>query len=245
MMGQGVEIRAKLQSEILRLQHFCTTQNTALDMELGPMKRAFPNHTFPLGATHEFLVDQIENVTASSAFILALLHTLMRNNGTVLWASAARTLFPPALETLGVRADRFLFLDVKNHKDVLWVMDEALKCGALTAVVGDVRELTFNESRKLQLAVEQSRVTGFILRHSKKITPTASVSRWKITSLPSETIDDLPGIGFPKWKVELLRIRNGQPGAWELQWINNRFVAMDQKEVVIPSYEHYEQEQAG
>lgn len=217
-MGQKGEILAKLQSDILRLQHFNTTGSAVSAIELGPLKHSFPGNVFPLGVTHEFITESAEGATSSGAFVLALLHSLLSNNGIALWVSAARMLFPPALETLGVKADRFIFVDVKKDKDVLWVIDEAMKCGALTAVIGEVRDISFNESRKLQLAVEQSKVTGFILRHNKKITPTASVSRWKITSLPSEAIDELPGIGFPKWKVELLRIRNGKPRVWDIQW---------------------------
>jgi protein ImuA len=56
---------------------------------------------------------------------------------------------------------------------------------------------------------------------------TSCVSRWKITSLASERVDDLPGIGFPKWRVELLRIRNGKPGSWDVQWMNGKFVVDD------------------
>jgi len=222
-MGQRSDIITKLQSDILRLQHFCSLSNSDLNIELGPINQAFPNSTFPLAAIHEFISSRIEDATSSSAFITALVKSLVRDNGIVLWVSACRTIFPPALKTLGVQPDHFIFLDVKKEKDVLWVMDEALKCGALTAVIGEVRNISFNESRKLQLAVEQSQVTGFILRHNKNITPTASVSRWKISTLPSDSIDDLPGIGFPKWKVELLRMRNGKSGAWDVQWCNGRF----------------------
>lgn len=41
------------------------------------------------------------------------------------------------------------------------VMEEALKCGGLAAVVGEVQDISFTASRRLQLAVEQSGVTGF------------------------------------------------------------------------------------
>jgi len=240
-MGQVGEILAKLQSDILRLQHFNTTCSAGSAIELGPLKHSFPGKVFPLGVTHEFVADHAEGATSSGAFILTLLHSLLKDNGIALWVSAARMLFPPALQTLGVNADRFIFVDVKKDKDVLWVIDEALKCGALTAVIGEVRDISFNESRKLQLAVEQSKVTGFILRHTKKITPTASVSRWKITSLPSEVIDDLPGIGFPKWKVELLRIRNGKPGVWDIQWKDNRFIPAESSPVIVD----FERQKAG
>ena len=227
------EIIAELQTDILRLQGFIPAKNAAIDdVGLGPIKDAFPNAAFPLGAIHEFLAARIEDKSATTGFITRLLASLMGSNGTSLWISASRKLFPPALKSFGIQPDRIIFIDLQKEKDVMWAMDEALKCGALVAVVGEIQEISFTDSRRLQLAVEKSHVTGFILRSQRhverqkaKLNTTACVSRWKITPLPSESADDLPGIGFPKWKVELLRIRNGKPGAWNIQWRNGRFVS--------------------
>ncbi len=108
-------------------------------------------------------------------------------------------------------------------------MDEALKCSALSAVIGEMQEISFTGSRRLQLAVEQSQVTGFILRQNcRKPNTTACVSRWKITALPSlrkdfGMVDDMPGVGFPRWRVELLRMRNGRSGIWDIAWKDGRF----------------------
>jgi protein ImuA len=224
MSEKKAEVIEALQSSILRMQGFKLLRNPAVDIKLGPLKDAFPNSTFPLGCVHEFLSDQAEHAAASSGFIAGLLSSLMGNSGTTLWISSSRTLFPPALQSFGIQPDRFIFIDLQKEKDVLWAMDEALKCAAITAVVGEMKEISFTASRRLQLAVEQSQVTGFILRHnSGKVNTTACVSRWKITPLPSVPVDDLPGIGFPKWRVELLRIRNGIPGAWDMHWANDSF----------------------
>jgi protein ImuA len=35
--------------------------------------------------------------------------------------------------------------------------------------------------------------------------------------------DGLPGIGFPRWQVELLKVRNGKPGSWQLEWVSRKF----------------------
>jgi len=231
-----------LQMDILRLQGFNSARNETLDVGLGPILNAFPNRSFPLGALHEFLSERIEHSASTSGFISGLLAALMGNNGTVLWISSSRTLFPPALKSYGIQPDRFIFIDLQKEKDVIWAMDEALKCNALSAVVGEVRELDFTTSRRLQLAVEQSQVNGFILRNQyRNLNPTACVSRWKITSLPSERMDDLPGIGFPTWRVELLRVRNGKSGAWDLQWVDGNFVPVHQSTLITQT----QQQKAG
>lgn len=226
---------AQLQADIVRLQRFCSSRNAALDIELGPLSEAFPNGSFPIGAVHEFLTTSKEDVAATHGFVSGILSALMKSSGAVLWISAAQIPFPPALKNLGIEPDRFVFLSLSQEKDVLWAMEEALKCGALKAVVCEVRDLSFTESRRLQLAVEQSQVTGFILRYNvRKINTTACVSRWKITSLASDPIEDLPGVGYPKWKVELLRIRNGKAGSWEIQWKDNHFVPVEALPVITP-----------
>jgi protein ImuA len=223
-----VDIIASLQAEIHRLEGFKSTASNALDLGLGPILSAFPNNSFPLGAIHEFVSAKQEDSAAATGFLSGLLSSLMGTHGTTLWISTSRTLFPPALKGFGIDPDRFIFIDLNKESDVIWAMDEALKCAALTAVVGELHEITFTASRRLQLAVEQSQVTGFILRKSyghksKALSTTACVSRWSITSLPGEIIEDLPGVGFPKWRVELSRMRNGKPGNWDVAWMNGKF----------------------
>jgi protein ImuA len=113
---------------------------------------------------------------------------------------------------------------VAREKEALWTIEEALKCEALGAVIGEIKELDFTQSRRLQLAVENSRVTGFIHRlFPGSIRPTASVARWQVLPAASEAAGGLPGIGYPRWKVELLKIRNGKPGCWQLEWSGKAF----------------------
>jgi protein ImuA len=242
MSAKRADIIAELQTDILRLQGFKSANNTAIDLGLGPIKNAFPNASFPLGAVHEFLSARAEDAAATSGFLTGLLAPLMQNGGTSLWISSSRTLFPPALKSFGIQPDRFIFIDLQKEKDVIWAMDEALKCGALAAVVGEMQEISFTASRRLQLAVEQSQVTGFILRRNpRNLNTTACVTRWKISQLPSESVDDLPGIGFSHWNVELLRVRNGKPGTWEIKWEDGKFRPVYK----LPSVFHEQKRKAG
>jgi protein ImuA len=242
MQLSKADILKDLQADVLRMEGFKSVSNTSLDVGLGPIRHAFPNGSFPLGAVHEFLSSHKEDAAATSGFVAGLLSSLMGHSGITLWISASRTLFPPALKNFGLEPDRFIFIDLQKEKDVAWAMDEALKCPALAAVVGEVREMDFTTSRRLQLAVEHSQVTGFILRNNyRKLNTTACVSRWNITPLPSESVDDLPGIGYPTWKVELVRIRNGKTGVWNVQWMENRFVQV----ATIPTALPVHQQKAG
>jgi protein ImuA len=148
----------------------------------------------------------------------------MQQGGACLWISLSRKLFPPSLTAFNVMPDQFIFIDLQQEKDVLWTMEQALKCKGLAAVVAEVRDINAIQSRRLQLAVESSKVTGFLLRNDpRKLGANTCVARWQVTPLPSELDDELPGVGFPRWRVELLRVRNGNPGSWKLEWTNNGF----------------------
>ncbi len=228
MVTQRADIISKLQQDILHLQGYKPANGSTINVGLGAVTAGMPGGTFPLGSIHEFLSVGHEGAAATSGFIAGILSPLMGRGGMSLWISSFRKVFPPALKSFGIQPDRFIFIDLHKEKEVLWAMEEALKCTALTAVIGEMKNLGFTASRRLQLAVEQSKVTGFILRNNlDKLNTTACVSRWKITPLSSSSTDDLPGIGFPHWKVELLRIRNGKSGTWEIKWENNRFYSTD------------------
>jgi protein ImuA len=230
---------SRLQKNILLWQGFKPpSAGAAGGVGLGPVEAVFPNAIFPKGAIHEFLSTEPEHAAACGGFIAGLLASLMQNGGACLWIGVSRTLFPPALKAFGVEPDRIIFVDLKREKDILWAMEEALKCGGLAAVIAELREISFAQSQRLQLAVEQSRVTGFLLRKDPgKLSTTACAARWRITPLPSELEEGMPGIGFPRWNVELLKVRNGNPGAWKMEWSEGRFNVVKEKvaEPVLPS----------
>ena len=224
MLLQKAEIVSRLRRELFSLRgNELAKVDKGLVGDLGSLNEAFPDATFPTGAVHEFVCNKREEVAATNGFVSAVAGQLMKKNGVTVWISSNNSLFPPAFKLFGIDPDRIIFIQLCKEKDLLWAMEEALKCNGLAAVVCELQELSFTSSRRFQLAVEQSAVTGFVLRiNPRKFVPTACVCRWQISSLASE-ITDLPGVGFPKWNVELLKVRNGKPGAWEVEWAAGKF----------------------
>ena len=225
MPAVNADIIRQLQRDILPLQGFKPpTAGKAIDFQLGPIEAAFPNNRFPTGAVHEFISRTPQQSAATNGFLGGLLGPLMKNGGVCMWIACKRANFPQGFPLYGVAADRLLFVDLAKEKDRCWAMEEALKCEALTAVVGEISDISFTDSRRLQLAVEQSRVTGFMLRHNpKNLGTVASVARWEISPLPSEPEEELPGIGFTRWQTSLLKVRNGRPGSWVVEWSGGRY----------------------
>lgn len=221
MPASKADIIAQLQRDILPLQGFkAIPGNMGVQVSLGQIKKAFPNHEFPLGAVHEFVSTNTENLAAGKSFICSIIAALMKEGSAAVWIGNTKNIFPPALASFGIAPEKIIFITLKKEKEILWTMEEALKCEGLAAVVAEIKELSFTASRRLQLAVEQSRVTGFLLRHNPvSFSTTACVTRWMINPIPSLLRDGMPGVGFPRWKVALLKVRNGKPGSWEVECV--------------------------
>ncbi|TWI85823.1 protein ImuA [Lacibacter cauensis] len=224
MLPAKAYIIAQLQKDLLKLSGMKPAGHASdLPKGLGFLKDHLPQANFPTAAVHEFVCANKEGVAATEGFVSALVSTITHPDAITVWLSPGKTLFPPAIKLFGLDPDRIIFIQLHQEKELLWATEEALKCRGLAAVVCELQELSFTSSRRLQLAVEQSAVTGFILRvNPRKLTATTCVSRWRISSIASET-NGMPGVGFPKWDVELLKMRNGKPGSWEVEWKENRF----------------------
>lgn len=238
MKVRSQELIEQLQGQILAMQGLKRPSGIQYpDMKLGIIEHAFPEKTFPFGVIHEFISPTAESATATNGFISGLLGKLMKKQGLCVWISNRRTVFPSALKAFGITPDQVIFIDLLRESDVLWAVEEALKSEAIAAVVGEIKELDFIQSRRLQLAVEKSKVTGFVHRYRPRTENTVTcVTRWKIQPIPCMSEDEMPGLGFPRWHVELSKVRNGKPGNWDIEWVNNEFRQIPKKEeLVLPT----------
>ncbi|RZK41852.1 MAG: Error-prone repair protein ImuA [Pedobacter sp.] len=226
---------AELRKQILTLQGFkpeCERQ--VMSFNLGELENCFPNSVFPIGSIHEFLSYNPEQNASSEGFICGILAKLMEVGNACLWISYNRKLFPPAMQSFGLNPQQIIFIDVSREKEILWVMEEALKCEGLAAVIAELPDIDFAQSRRLQLAVEKSQVTGILIRKEpKRLSATACTVRWEVTTQPSELSGGLPGVGFPHWKVKLLKVRNGNIGSFLIKWAENQFMPFEVEKVSV------------
>ncbi|MGN7885408.1 ImuA family protein [Dyadobacter sp. 22481] len=233
------DVIARLRSEILSLQGFRPPAlgGTRTSFGLDPIEKAFPGGVFPTGAIHEFISNEPEQAAATSGFMAALAGCLMKTDGMCAWIGTGRNVFPLGLKPFGLSPDRIIFIDLKRERDSLWAIEEALKCDAFCAVVGQIKELNLTESRRLQLAVEESRVTGLIHRKSPRISSAvASVCRWKVSPLAARSADGLPGVGYACWNISLIKVRNGEPGNWRVQWAEDHFEHISQQQAITKEH---------
>ena len=75
-----------------------------------------------------------------------------------------RQVYPVALAALGFDLSRLLVVRPNCERDALWTCEEALRSGAVDIAWASVERLSGIAFRRLQLAAEQSRAVGFLVR---------------------------------------------------------------------------------
>ena len=218
------DILNRLRKEILPLQGFKPSAMSGNGIPgFEAIEAAFPGNRFPTGAVHEFMCTNNPAFAATSGFVCGLLSSLMAQDRAGVWISSSQQLFPPAVAQFGIDPERLIMIETPREKELLWIMEEALKCEGLGAVVCEVSTLSFIASRRLQLAVEESGVTGMLIRSAEKNNITSALARWRISALPGIAPHNLPGLGYPRWNVILEKVRNGKPSAWQIEWNGKQF----------------------
>lgn len=151
---------------------------------------------------------------AATLFLAGIAGRRARECGTVLWVVARHDLFAPGLAQAGLGPGKLLVAEAGCDSDVLAVMEEGLRHGALAAVVGEIGRAGLTETRRLQLAAEEGGTMALLLRRWRKddplVEPSSALTRWRIGCAPSAPLP-VPGVGRSRWHVELARQRGG-PG---------------------------------
>ncbi|MFG1403297.1 ImuA family protein [Xanthobacter sediminis] len=131
----------------------------------------------------------------------------------------AGRLHGPGLAAFGLPPEALLLVRVRKPQDVLFVMEEGLRCAGLSAVLGEFLSPVpeaLTATRRLSLAVRDSERLGLVWRHKADPAPCAALTRWRISALPSPAADGLGGLGAPRFSARLARNRFGPVGAWPL-----------------------------
>ncbi|HEY1887980.1 MAG TPA: hypothetical protein VGG86_18325, partial [Roseiarcus sp.] len=180
-----------------------------------PLARAFDS---ALGggladdALHEIAPAQASDGAAAMGFALALAgRFLSRRPASALIVSEgfadqeSGALYGPGLVAHGLALSRLVFVRAPDAALALWAIEEALKCGAPAAVIGEIWSLkgySLAASRRLLLAARKGKVPALLVLASaygqaERIS-SAAETRFEIAAAPSATIPaaagpDLPG----------------------------------------------------
>jgi protein ImuA len=211
-----------LRAQIRQIEARNTRAQAVLPFGLCELDSRLPGGGLPLGALHEVAGGGNGTIDGAAAALFAA-GIAARTRGKVLWCITRTDLFAPALAQAGLASDRVIYLEAGDDKMVLACFEEGLRHGGLGAVIAEVAHLSMTASRRLQLAAGESGTIGIALRRWRRQTeatdfgqPTAATTRWRISVLPSAPLP-VPGVGRPRWLIELVRCRAGEGADFELE----------------------------
>lgn len=194
---------------------------------LAPSKR-LSNRTLlslrSVGA-QKVLSDVFTQTAADAAAVGFVLAHLPKESGTVLWAQdwlSSKETGQPYIPGIGATRS-VMRVSVTRPSDVLVALEDALRCKAITGVIGEIwgdpAVLDFTATKRLALRAEANGVPCWLLRRAATPTLSAARNRWRVASLPSAVHPHDPQApGDPRWQVELFRSRSAQPGLWTARY---------------------------
>lgn len=170
-----------------------------------------------LGALHEIAAVSEAHLAAATGFALGL---AARGQARVLWIAEDMALiesgapYGPGLEAFGLAPERLLTVSAAQRCDLLWAMEEALRCRAVHAVIGELRhgEIDMVALRRLSLAAAESGALALLLRAAPMGDASTAATRWIVGAAPSF------GNENARFAAQLVRNRRGPLGSWILEW---------------------------
>ncbi|HYI68906.1 MAG TPA: hypothetical protein VEX87_04125 [Skermanella sp.] len=223
-------VLAELRGRIRRMEGIGGADGSRfLPLGVPEVDGALPEGGLPLGCLHEIVGESDSFNSVATGFGAAILARISGQHealhqGRMVWITRDDDLYAPGIAAYGLKPERLIVVSARRDSDILWAMEESLRCRSLAAVLGEIGDIDMVASRRLQLAAEASGVTALLLRSAgRRLGATASVTRWGLSAAPSRPIDGVPGLGLPRWRTRLLRCRGGQPGEWLLEWRGDGF----------------------
>ena len=141
---------------------------------------------------HEIMPRSVQDLGAAAGFAFGVAARAQETSAHTLYIqhdfTSAETGRPylPGLRLSGFDTSSLIYLHVPQAEDVLWAMNEALKCRAFSSVIAEfpahTRVLDLTSTRRLALAAQEGLGLGLILRHAATIEPNAATTRWLATS---------------------------------------------------------------
>jgi protein ImuA len=164
------------------------------------------------GALHEIAAASEAHLATATGFALGL---AARGRPRVCWLAEDMALaesgapYGPGLDAFGLASERLLTVAVARRGDLLWAMEEALRCRAVHAAIGELRdgEIDLVALRRLSLAAAESGALALLLRSAPASGVSTAATRWIVGAAPQD-----------RFAVELVRNRRGPLGSWILQW---------------------------
>jgi protein ImuA len=171
------------------------------------------------GALHEIAAPGESHFTAAAGFALGV----AGRGNSIVWIAEDMALAESGvphgagLDVFGLASERLVTVSVAHRRDLLWAMEEALRCRTVNTVIGEMRagRLDGTAVRRLSLAAAKSGAVALLLRAVPPADASTAATRWIVGAAPSAFIH---GPGTPRFAAQLVRNRRGPTGLWILEW---------------------------
>ena len=215
---------ARIEGRTRRFNSLAESPGKAWTFGLSALDGNLPEERLEIAGLHDFYPEQKANIAAVSAFLLRLVLRLPRA-GPVVWCQAPferrehGRLHAPGLLGTGLGPERVVTVALPHQRHMGFALEEALGLAPVAAVVGEGPPLDFTETRRLSLVAARSGVPCLYLNTDAVAEASVALTRWRVRPLPSAPDPSDPRApGPPAWGAELVRVRGGRPGAWEITW---------------------------
>lgn len=176
---------------------------------------------------HDIHAETAGDAVAANAFALGLASRAARDRPLVwvfqnLASQEAGGLHGSGLHEWGLRPETLLVVRVRDATALLSAGEEALKSGAVGAVImsswGEAKAMTLTATRRLALAARMGSSTAFVVRAAATAMPSAAETRWSVRAALSTGLE-AGAPGRPAFFAALTRSRQGAvPNEWTLEW---------------------------
>ena len=167
-------------------------------------------------ALHEIAAAGEAHVAAATGFVAGV--AALSSQGAVWVAEDMAALesgapYGPGLDGFGVAPERLITVAVAQRRDLMWAMEEALRCRAVACVIGEMRHgaLDAVAVRRLSLAAAETGALALILRAAPGDDASTAATRWIVGAAASTH-------AHPHFLTRLVRNRRGPRGQWILRW---------------------------
>jgi cell division inhibitor SulA len=191
---------ALFNGDIWQGKHWQNVQGDSTETGYTQLDEQLVAQGWESGSLNEVLYSQ--HGAGELQLLMPALAKLSQQKRWIIWVAPPFMPYAPALAQQGVDTSRVIVMTPAQLKDQLWTLEQALKSGSCSAVLGWIDQASSTQIRRLKAAAQQGNCLGFIFRPMAEQEQASAASN-RLTVEPSRHAD--------KFDVEVVKRRGGWP----------------------------------
>jgi protein ImuA len=185
------------------------------------------------GALHEIAAVSEAYLPAATGVVVGMARGACRQ--AIVWIAEdlgqaeSGALYGPGLDGCSIPPERVLTVTVAHKRDLLWAMEEALRCRSVDVVIGEMRASAPDgvAVRRLSLAAAETGALALLLRVAPPEDASTAATRWIVSASPSRGEE-------AHFVARLVRNRRGPLESWILTWSDGDGFAAHAQPLALP-----------